>query len=125
MDAFRRIAGSVLLSSPAFALGFFGAAHFYDGLAMDAAIPVPVYMVAQIAMPKAAYEDAAAALARADARNGTAAIARAEAQLRSGASPSTQVPILTQGLLQEPASARGWTPSPRCSLPSAASIMTS
>ena len=109
MDASRRIVGSVLLSLPALALGFFAAAHFVDGLAVDAAIPVPVYMVAQIAMPKAAYEDAAAALARADARNGTAAIARAEAQLRSGASPSTQVPILTQGLLQEPASARGWT----------------
>ena len=109
MDALRRIVGSVLLSLPALALGFFAAAHFSDGLAADAAIPVPVYMIAQIAMPKAAYEDAAAALMRADACNGTAAIARAEAGLRSGASPAAQVPILTRGLLQEPASARGWT----------------
>ena len=109
MDALRRIAGSVLLSLPALALGFFATAHFSDGLAVDAAIPVPVYMIAQIAMPKAAYEDAAAALARADARNGNAAIARAEAKLRSGASPAAQVPILTRGLLHEPASARGWT----------------
>jgi hypothetical protein len=109
MDALRRIAGSIFLSLPAWALGFFAAAHFSDGLATDAAIPVPVYMIAQIAMPKAAYEDAAAALARADARNGAAAIARAEAGLRSGASPAAQVPILIHGLLQEPSSARGWT----------------
>ncbi len=109
MDALRRIVGSALLSLPALALGIFAAAHFSNGLALDAAIPVPVYMVAQIAMPKVAYEDAAAALARADGRDGAAAIARAEAELRSGASPIEQVPILTQGLRREPASARGWT----------------
>ena len=109
MDASRRIVGSVLLSLPGLVLGFFAAAHFVDGLAVDAAIQVPIYMVAQIAMPKAAYEDAAAVLARADARDGTAAIAHAEARLHSGASPAAQVSILTQGLLQEPASARGWT----------------
>jgi len=108
MDALRRIGGASLLSLPALVLGFFAATHFFDGLATDAAIPVPVYMVAQIAMPKAAYEDATAALARADTRDGTAAIERAEAGLRSGVSPAGQVPVLTQGLQHEPASARGW-----------------
>ncbi len=117
MDALHRIVGSILLSLPALVLGFFAAAHFSDGLAVDAAIPVPVYMVAQITMPKAAYESAAAALAHADPRNGTAAISRAEAGLHSGALPAGEVSILTYGLLQEPASARGWTLLSEAQLP--------
>jgi len=109
MNTLRQVVTSVLLLLPALALGYFSWAHFVDGLVIDAAIPVPIYMVQQIAMPRAAYEDAGAALARADARDGDAAVARAEAALHSGALPASQVPLLIHGLMQEPATARGWT----------------
>ncbi|MGA7676570.1 MAG: hypothetical protein WCA78_16175 [Rhizomicrobium sp.] len=109
MNVFRQVATGILCLIPAIALGAFAVPHLLDGFAVDAAIPVPVYMIAQVPMPKAAYEDAVVALGRADPRDGDAAIARAEASLRSGAQPLSQVPTLTQGLTQVPASARGWT----------------
>jgi hypothetical protein len=109
MNRLRQLVESVLLLLPALALGYAAWAHFADGVAVDAAIPVPVFMIQQIAMPKVAYEDAAVALERADARDGEAAVARAEAGLHGGASPDNEVALLTHGLMQEPASARGWT----------------
>jgi hypothetical protein len=108
MTLVHQTLASVLWLLPVFALGYFALMHFFDGLAMDAAIPVPVYMIAQIAMPKIAYEDAAIALGRADGRDGEAQIARAEAGLRGGALRPSTVSELIQGLVQEPASARGW-----------------
>ena len=93
---------------PAVALGIYATPHFLDGVARDGAIPVPNRMIAQIAMPKAAYVDAVMALREASPRDGDAAIARAEAALHAGAPPFSQVPVLTLGLSQEPASARGW-----------------
>ena len=109
MNRLLQLVGSALLLLPALALGYAASAHFADGVAVDAAIPVPVYMIQQIAMPKVAYEDAAAALAKADARDGEAAVARAEASLHGGALRADAVALLVQGLTQEPASARGWT----------------
>lgn len=104
-----RIVTGALMLSPAVLLGIFGWAHFSDGLARDAAIPVPVYMVAEIALPKAAYASAAAALARADHRDGQATIAQAEARQRSGEQATQVVPLLVAGLSRQPASPRGWT----------------
>ena len=109
MNRLLQLVESVLLLLPALALGTSAWAHFADGVAVDAAIPVPVFMIQQIAMPKVAYVDAAAALSKADVRDGEAAVARAEAALHGGASPADEVPLLVQGLTQEPASARGWT----------------
>jgi len=109
MIRLRQLVESVLLLAPALALGILAWAHFADGVAVDAAIPVPVFMIQQIAMPKVAYVDAAAALERADARDGDAALERAEAGLHGGAPPAAEVPLLVHGLMQEPASARGWT----------------
>ena len=99
----------VLLAVPAFVLGTSGFVHFRDGVAVDAAIPVPVYMVAQVPLPKNAYIAAADALSQADPRNGHAAIAAAEASRHAGEQPGRLVPLLQQGLIHEPASARGWT----------------
>jgi hypothetical protein len=109
MNRLFQLVGSVLLLLPALALGTSAWAHFADGVAVDAAIPVPVYMIQQIAMPKVAYEDAAAALSKADARDGEAAVARAEAALHGGAMSADGAALLVQALTQEPASARGWT----------------
>lgn len=100
---------SVLCFLPAAALAYLAFPHFLDGAALDAAIPVPNYMIAQIAMPKSAYAEAETALGRADPSDGEAQIERAEAALRAGATPGSQVPRLIRGVTLEPASARGWT----------------
>ncbi len=109
MKRFVQAVGNILWLVPAVVLAFAAVPHFLDGLAVDAAIPAPVYMIAPGPMPKSAYEAAVTPLGRADPRDGDAAIARGEAALRSGARPLSQVPALSEGLTQEPASARGWT----------------
>jgi hypothetical protein len=91
---------------PALGLAIGAWPHFQNGLAREAAIPVPSYMVARIAMPKVAYRSAVQALARADARDGDAHVARGEALMALGESPTAD---LTAGLRHAPASARGWT----------------
>ena len=108
MTALRQTLTAALLLIPAIALCLYALPHFRDGVAVDEAIPVPNHMIAQIAMPKPAYVDAVIALRQASPRDGDAAIAQAEAALHAGAMPFSQVPVLTQGLTQEPASARGW-----------------
>lgn len=98
-----------MLLAPGICLALFGAKHFVDGCSIDAAVPVPNYMVAGVNVPKAAYAAAAAALLNANPRNGFAEIARAEAMMRAGASSARVIPVLTEGLGVSPASARGWT----------------
>ena len=109
MNAVHRIVGNILLLIPALLLGFFAAAHFADGLATDAAVPIPTYMIAGIAMPKIAYQDAYLSLANVDTRDGEAIIARAEGGLHCGIDRNELIALLIQGLLHAPASARGWT----------------
>ena len=114
----RQTAVAILLVLPALVLGVFGYIHMRDGAATDAAVPVPVYMIAQVSMPRAAYIDAAAALSKADPRNGEAGIARAEALLRAGEPnrPSAEE-LLARALTHQPASARGWTLLSEAALP--------
>lgn len=105
----RRAFVAFLLLIPAVALAWLAFFHMRDGAAVDAAVPVPNYMIAAIAMPNAAYVDAALALETADPRNGEAAVERAEAIMHSGAAKARVAAILADGLSREPASARGWT----------------
>lgn len=104
-----RIVTGALLLVPGILLAVFGFAQFRDGLARDAAIPVPVYMVAQIPIPKAAYVSAVDELSRADPRDGQAMIAAAEARLHAGEPAARLAIALTEGVMHQPASARGWT----------------
>jgi hypothetical protein len=99
---------SPLLLAPAALMIWFGIVQLRDGFAQDSAVPVPVYMIAQVPMSKAAYNDATAALAGANPRNGQATIERGEAAMRSGEPESIVAPILIHGLTYQPASARGW-----------------
>jgi len=94
---------------PALLLAVFGVAHFQNGLALDAAIPVPVYMVQGAKLSARAYKNANAALADASPRNGLAMIIRGETAMHAGHSQREAVALLRQGLIQAPASARGWT----------------
>jgi hypothetical protein len=80
-----------------------------DGVAIDAAVPVPVYMVAHVPMPVSAYREAANALARADRRDGLAILMRAEALTLAGGRPENHTGDFEQGLALSAASARGWT----------------
>ncbi len=109
IECLAKITIGAALLIPGMALAVFGWAHFRDGLARDAAIPVPVYMVAEIPVPQKAYTAAAEALSRADHRNGLAMIEQAEARQRAGQQTSDVIPLLEEGLRREPASPRGWT----------------
>jgi len=108
-ERLRRFSLIVVLVVPGIFLGIFGFVHFKDGLAVDAAVPVPVYMVAQISVPKKAYVEAAEALSEACQRNGGAMLSEAEARIHGGEPASVVLPLLRNGLSHEPASARGWT----------------
>ena len=105
----RRIVLIALGLLPAVALVWGALPHFLDGLAKDAAIPVPVYMIAERPMPKIAYKDAVDALAHADRRDGDARIVRGEAAMYGGEPLSFAVSELSAGVAASPASARGWT----------------
>ena len=97
------------LTSLALVMAVLALEHFRDGRAVDAAVPVPVYMVAQIKVPTAAYLEAARALRGANHRDGMAALARGEAMMHAGITGQQLTPVLTEGLSGAPASARGWT----------------
>jgi len=105
----RQLVVAAALLVPAIVLGAFGSEQLRDGMARDAAVPVPLYMVEQVSMPTAAYREAAEALSRANTRNGEALLQRGEALLRTFAPAATVVAIAERGLLRQPASARGWT----------------
>lgn len=109
IERLRTLAVGALILAPGILLAVFGWAQFRDGQARDAAIPVPVYMIAEIPVPKAAYVSAAEALARADRRDGQATIAQAEARQRAGERAADVIPLFMDGLTRQPASPRGWT----------------
>jgi hypothetical protein len=97
------------LCLPGILLGIFSWKHYRDGIALDRAIPVPVYMTAQIEMPKAAYVEAAKALNNVDERNGNGLLTLAETLIRSGQPATRTLSVLRAGLERSPASSRGWT----------------
>lgn len=101
-----RAAASIV---PALLLFYFSIAHFEDGLAVDRAIPVPVFMIQQIKMPAEAYIEAIKELERASPQNGLALIARAEAEINIHGYTSNVVALLKTGLTHAPSSSRGWT----------------
>ncbi len=100
------VAGAAL---PGLLLAWSAVAHLRDGLAWDAAIPVPNGMIEQIPLERAEYQRAADALSRADPADGDAQIAAAEARMHLRPSAGMQIAGLREGLEDNPASARGWT----------------
>jgi hypothetical protein len=94
---------------PAVLLAWMGAVIAADGVALDAAVPVPSYMVAGLKVPLSAYRDSADALSAANSANGNAHIARGESMLLAGAPPADAARELANGLAHAPANVRGWT----------------
>jgi|GEM_PF-1178884 hypothetical protein len=110
MLSWKGIGGTVLALMPAFILGIAAIPHFEDGYAMEAAVPVPNYMLLQKPLPKSAYVAAETALQDASPYDGEARILRAEAAINRGSKPpQSQIEPLKLGLALQPASARGWT----------------
>jgi hypothetical protein len=109
MVLLRQAGRTVLALLPAIILAVASVPVFFDGLALEAAIPVPNYMILHRSMPKAAYEDVQTILLQADRRDGAAVITRAEAAMDAGNVPQSQIDALKDGLMYQPASARGWT----------------
>ena len=79
-----------------------------DGIALNAAFPVPVYIQLDAPLPRAAYLHGADALARGVQRDGERAIFEAEALADAGASRGTILSVLRDGLSRSPATPRGW-----------------
>lgn len=104
-----KLLSAVAISVIAGLLGYFGYVHFADGMALDAAVPVPVYMVAQVAMPKSAYAAAADALAKTNPRNGRGLLLWSEARLHAGVPSEKLASTFADGVSRMPASSRGWT----------------
>jgi hypothetical protein len=86
-----------------------GIAQLRNGLAVNAAFPVPLNLSINRGLPQAAHLAAVTALGRADRRDGWARIARAEAASRASMSATIVRPELEAGLAAAPASAEGWT----------------
>lgn len=79
-----------------------------SGLAVDAAFPVPVYLVMNHPLPQRSYLVAADILGAADGRDGRTAILRAEAMAAGGEPAGRILPLVKKGLSLAPASVRGW-----------------
>ncbi len=108
MRTAAKFAFGTLLSLPGILIIVLGLGPLRDGLAVDGAIPVPMYMIQQAPLSKSAYQRAARALGAANASNGQAAIFAAEAKMRAGDAPVAQIPELNRALTNSPADARGW-----------------
>lgn len=89
-------------------LGLSAVPFFLDGQALDNAIPVPNYMVANRDMSPISYRAASEALALASPADGRAILFRAEAVMRAGNKAPGMTDAVISGLREEPTSSRGW-----------------
>lgn len=117
MKSWRQAGFCILALVPVLVLGVASLPHIADGQALEAAIPVPNYMVQRLLLPQAAYASAHVALQGVDWQDGAGIITGAEAALQSGIPPQTQVAPLRQGLMRQPASTRGWVLLAEAALP--------
>jgi len=99
----------LLLLVPAALLLLAAVPRFQAGLAVDAAFPVPAYLVMNAELPVDSYRTAADTLAKANPQDGRSLIERAEAAARAGTAPQTVENMLSDGLARSPASVRGWS----------------
>jgi hypothetical protein len=100
---------AILLSLPGLFLAVSGIIHFRNGLSVDAAFPVPLYMLVDRVMPQVAYQDAAEILRHTNIHDGDTQLSLAEARFNAGDHSDTAKVTLLTGLTEAPASAEGWT----------------
>jgi len=97
----------VLLPSLILAAG--GAVHLQNGLAVNAAFPIPLDISTNTPVPIAAYADAADVLRHANIHDGDTQLSLAEARFHAGEKPRRILNQVEDGLVGAPASAEGWT----------------
>jgi hypothetical protein len=83
--------------------------RFASGIALEAAFPVPSYMIVDRALPINATRTTAHVLAGADEADGEAQIARSRAAYLSGEVGPKIIAMADNGLSHAPTSAAGWT----------------
>jgi hypothetical protein len=98
----------VFLCVPGILLIAFAGTPLRDGIAVDSAIPVPIYLIRQSPLPKSVYNQAAMTLDRADPADGDAHLLAVEAALHAGAIPAVEIAAVQNALEHSPANARGW-----------------
>ena len=108
MTGWRFWLTSTVLLLPSLALAVGGFVHLQNGLAVNAAFPVPLYISTNIPIPKAAYSDAADDLRHTNIRDGDSQISLAEARSHTGEEPRLILGQVAGGLIRAPASAEGW-----------------
>lgn len=97
------------LLAPALLLILVATPRLQSGLAIDAAYPVPVLMIADVGLPQSSYDETAAILGRAHRDDGETILQRAEALSYAQPRAEIVVALLQDGLAKSPASVRGWT----------------
>ncbi len=95
------------LLAPALLLILVATPRLQSGLAIDAAYPVPVLMIADVSLPQSSYLDTAAILATAHRDDGETILQRAEALALAQLQAENVVELLQDGLAKSPASVRG------------------
>jgi len=82
--------------------------RFLSGRVLDTAYPVPVYLEMDAILPLRAYEGTARVLSQTAKSDGRTQIARAQAMMLAKAPTAEIIPVLEVGVMQSPASSRGW-----------------
>lgn len=98
----------IALLLPPVALLTVAVPRFEAGLAVDAAFPVPIYVVMNLPLPVDTYRTASDLLSQADAADGATQVIRAEIASRSGEPQAKVLELARNGLSHSPWSARGW-----------------
>ena len=93
---------------PVLLLVFAATPRLQSGLAVDAAYPVPILMVADLSVPQSSYLDTAVILAAAHRDDGESKLQYAEALSLAQPGDEMVLELLRDGLAISPASVRGW-----------------
>ena len=96
------------LLAPTLFLILLAVPRFQSGLAIDAAYPVPTYMIVGASLPQSSYRDTAAVLGNAFRGDGETLLRRAEAVSLMQPEAEGAVGLFEEGLTKSPTSVRGW-----------------
>jgi hypothetical protein len=104
----RRLSFLIVLFLPGVFLISFAIAPLLNGVAVDSAIPIPIYLVRQTPLPQSTYKTAAAKLFATYPGDGGSRIFASEAAMSAGAARTSQIAPLVDAISHTPANARGW-----------------
>jgi hypothetical protein len=97
-----------VLLVPSLAFAVSGLIHLDNGLVLDSAFPVPLYLDRNVRVPNAALRDGVKLLRKSNLDDGNSQIAAAETGLLAGDRSPRNLQKIETGLASAPASAEGW-----------------